>query len=74
MRLRQGQVWKHGEALIRIVRLQRLAVEYMTIENLKDKKGPHHHASKKEFCRVLKHGRPVSLPPSATGVPTPPGG
>lgn len=74
MKLQQGQVWKRGEELIRIVKLQRLAVEYMTIENLKEGKGTHRHASKKEFCRLLKHCRLVSPSVEGTAASTPPSG
>lgn len=74
MKLHQGQVWKHGEEWIRIVKLQRLAVEYMTVKNLTDGKGPHHHATKKEFCRLLADCRPLSPPLAGRGAPTQPGG
>lgn len=54
MKLRQGQVWKHGEETIRIVRLERLQVEYKSTTDLSSRKGTHHKATKKEFCRLLK--------------------
>ena len=54
MKLRQGQVWKHGEEYIRIVRLERLQVEYKSTTDLAARKGTHHNATKKEFCRLIK--------------------
>ena len=54
MKLRQGQVWKHGEEYIRLVRLERLHVEYKSTTSFTAKKGTHHQVGKKEFCRLLK--------------------
>lgn len=54
LKLRQGQVWKHGDEFIRIVKLERLEVGYMTFKKLKAGEGKHHHTSKKDFCRLLK--------------------
>jgi hypothetical protein len=54
LKLRQGQVWKCGEEFIRIVQLGRLEVGYKVVKNLQTGEGTHHHASKKEFCRLLK--------------------
>jgi hypothetical protein len=54
LKLQQGQVWKHGDELIRIVQLARLEVGYKVAKNLKPGEGTHHRASKKEFCRLLK--------------------
>jgi hypothetical protein len=54
LRLQQGQVWKRGEEFIRIVHLARLEVGYKVVKNLQTGEGTHHHASKKEFCRLLK--------------------
>ena len=54
LKLRQGQVWKHGGEYIRIVRLERLEVSYKTSKKLKPGEGEHHHTSKKDFCRLLK--------------------
>jgi len=55
LRLCQGQVWKQGEEYFRIVRLERLAVEYKSFTTLASKTGTHHKVSKKEFCRLLKN-------------------
>ncbi len=61
-RLQQGQVWKLGNEFIRIVRLERLAVEYKAGKNLKPGEGRHLQATKKEFCRLLKTATFVSSP------------
>lgn len=54
LKLRQGQVWKHGNEFIRIVHLERLEVGYKVVKNLKTGEGTHEHTSKKDFCRLLK--------------------
>jgi hypothetical protein len=54
MKLQQSQVWKLGEKYIRIVRLERLAVDYKMTRDPNGSTGTHHHATKKEFCRLLK--------------------
>jgi hypothetical protein len=54
MKLRQGQVWKTADQYLRIVKLERLAVEYKAMKNLASKEGTMHSVTKKEFCRLLK--------------------
>lgn len=54
MKLAQNQVWKQGDAYLRIVSLERLEVRYKAITNLLAGTGEHHHVSKKEFCRLIK--------------------
>ena len=54
MKLQQSQIWKQGDQFIRIVKLERLAVEYKTMTSANTKKGTHHQTSKKDFCRLLK--------------------
>jgi hypothetical protein len=54
MKLAQNQVWKQGNEYLRIVRLDRLEVQYKAIKNLLAGEGTHHHVSKKEFCRLIK--------------------
>jgi len=54
LKLRQGQIWKHGDGFIRIVRLERLEVGYKTFKSFKTAAGTHHETSKKDFCRLLK--------------------
>jgi hypothetical protein len=55
MRLRQGQLWDLGNQYVRIVLLERLAVEYKAMKNHETKEGTHHHATKKEFCALVKN-------------------
>ena len=57
MKLQQGQVWKKGGEYIRIVRLERLEVEYKSMASLACKDGTKHVTSKKDFCRLLKQAR-----------------
>jgi hypothetical protein len=57
MKLCQGQVWKQGRDYIRIVRLERLEVEYKSLADLNSKEGTKHVTSKKDFCRLLKEAR-----------------
>ena len=54
MKLCQSQVWKKDGQYIRIVRLERLEVEYKSMPNLGSKEGIMHVTSKKDFCRLLK--------------------
>ena len=54
MKLCQGQVWKKDKEYIRIVKLERLVVEYKSMPNLGNKEGTLHQTSKKDFCRLLK--------------------
>jgi hypothetical protein len=57
MKLQQGQVWKQGKEYIRIVRLERLEVEYKSMTSLHTKEGRKLVTSKKDFCRLLKQAR-----------------
>ena len=54
MKLCQGQVWKQGGEYIRIVRLERLEVEYKSTTSLAGNAGTKIITSKKDFCRLLK--------------------
>ena len=54
MKLRQNQVWKQGELYFRIVRLDRLSVEFKEMAAPSTREGTHHTSSKKEFCRIIK--------------------
>jgi len=67
LRLQQGQVWKQGGIFLRIVRLERLAVEFISTTSLDIKGGAHHQVTKKEFCRLLKTA--VLQPPASTPAP-----
>jgi len=57
MKLYQGQLWKQGKEYIRIVRLERLEVEYKSQTDLASREGVKHVTSKKDFCRLLKQAR-----------------
>ncbi|MEI9864323.1 MAG: hypothetical protein WDN00_07155 [Limisphaerales bacterium] len=61
MELYQGQVWKKEKEYIRIVKLERLTVEYKSMPNLGNKEGTMHQTSKKDFCRLLKQARLLVL-------------
>lgn len=54
LKLQQGQMWKKGDMLVRIVHLERLSVGYKDIKNHETKEGEHHTVTKKEFCRLIK--------------------
>ena len=54
MKLAQAQVWKKDGQFIRIVRLERLEVEYKSHPSLASKAGTKVVTSKKDFCRLLK--------------------
>jgi hypothetical protein len=60
MKLCQGQVWKKDKEYLRIVKLERLAVEYKSMPNLGNKQGTLHQTSKKDFCRLLKQAKLLS--------------
>ena len=68
MKLCQGQVWKKGKEYIRIVRLERLEVEYKSMPNLGNKEGTKHVTSKKDFCRLLKGAHLLARAKMPTGV------
>jgi hypothetical protein len=54
MKLCQGQVWKKDGQFIRIIRNERLEVEYKSHASLTSKAGTRTVTSKKDFCRLLK--------------------
>ena len=62
MRLQQNQVWQSGDKFLRIVRLERKAVQYKTTKDSATVGGPHEYATKKDFCRLLKGA--TLLPPA----------
>jgi hypothetical protein len=70
VKLQQGQVWKCGDAYVRIVQLERLEVGYKSASNRTFSDGKHQHTSKKDFCRLLKGATLVSpLPPEKPSTP-----
>jgi len=60
MKLAQGQIWKRDEEYFRVDELEKLAVAYKLLRDPGSKDGTHHHATKKEFCRLLKNAVLVS--------------
>jgi len=54
MKLCQSQVWKKDGQYLRIVRLERLEVEYKSMASLTTREGTRQVTSKKDFCRLLK--------------------
>ena len=71
LKLRQGQLWKHGDEFIRIVKLERLEVAYLTFRKLKPGAGKPHHTSKKDFCRLLKSCQLLEEPPTRSAPAAP---
>jgi hypothetical protein len=61
LKLQQGQLWKAGDEYLRIVRLERLAVEYKSHLDPLSKDGTHHNATKKEFCRLIKQATLIEV-------------
>lgn len=47
-------MWKREGDFIRLVKLERLSVEYKLINDPATGEGTHHRATKKEFCRLIK--------------------
>lgn len=56
MKLQQGQLWKSEGTILRITRLERMAVEYKALVDppVEEGEGTHHRVTKKEFCRLIK--------------------
>ena len=69
LKLSQGQVWKQGGVYFRIVRLERLSVEYKEFLDPADRKGAHHQATKKEFCRLIKGAELIARTTAASEMP-----
>lgn len=64
IKLQQGQLWRAGDQYLRIVRLERLSVEYkLSDSSLRD--GVHQQVSKKEFCRLIKQAELETAPADA---------
>ena len=54
MKLQQSQVWKLDAEYLRIIRVERLEVDYLALKSLATGKPTRHKVSKKVFCRLLK--------------------
>jgi len=61
MKLQQDQLYQRGEEYIRIVKLERLAVDYKIITNFAQRDGVHFRMTKKAFCKLIK-GLPLVSP------------
>lgn len=59
MKLAQNQLWQKEDKFYRIVRLERLRVEYKDLDPMDPDKGEHHSVTKKEFCRLIKGAEEV---------------
>lgn len=60
LKLAQSQIWKLGNSYLRIVKLERLSVEYKDMPSPKTPLGTHHKLTKKEFCRLVKNATLVT--------------
>jgi len=72
MQLKQGQIWKQGAEYIRIVKWERLAIEYKVTDSPDSTDGALQNLSKKEFCRLLKGAslyEPVKKPTEDVETP-----
>ncbi len=74
VKLRQGQLWKQGNAYLRIVQLERLEVGYKSLPHPTSKEGTSHRVSKKEFCRLVKNAELLTADkkPSESQTNSPP--
>ena len=68
MNLRQAQIWKVAGGYVRIIRLERLTVDYKKMSALTDSEGTHQQATKKEFCRLLKGATVVGAKPKLESI------
>ncbi len=59
MRLYQNQLWRQGRNLYRIVRVERLSVEFKQMDSDNSEKSVHRTLTKKEFCRLIKGAEEV---------------
>lgn len=64
MKLEQGQIWQLGDAYLRIMTWERLAIEYKTLHDPQAKDGTLQRVSKKEFCRLIKGAALLPPPPA----------
>jgi hypothetical protein len=65
MKLQQGQTWKLEDRFLRIVKVERLSVDYKVMKDPWSRDGTHHQATKKQFCRLIK-GATLEAPDAAT--------
>ena len=65
MKLQQGQLWAKDGSYFRIVKWERLAIEYKLMTDPDSAEGSMHSVTKKEFCRLVKGAELVSPHPSS---------
>jgi hypothetical protein len=61
MKLEQNQVWQRPDETLRIVQLERLEVQYKLLTPPLPGQGRRRTATKKEFCRLIKGARLLSV-------------
>jgi len=71
LKLAQSQIWKLGNSYLRIVKLERLSVEYKDMPSPKTPLGTHHKLTKKEFCRLVKNATLVTEAGAGVSSDTP---
>jgi hypothetical protein len=71
LKLAQSQIWKLGNSYLRIVKLERLSVEYKDMPSPKTPLGTHHKLTKKEFCRLIKNATLVTESGVSVAEPSP---
>ncbi len=69
MKLEEGQIWKLEKGFVLIVVWERLAIEYQELVSADATEGEIHRVTKKEFCRLIKHGEMVGV--RSDDVPAP---
>ena len=69
MKLEQGQIWKKGEELFRIVQWSRESIVYKMITDPPSKNGELQKVTKKEFCRLIKGAELLSKDKAPKAAP-----
>lgn len=72
MKLEQGQIWKQGGDYLRIVKWERMAIDYQITNDPMSKEGQRHQVTKKEFCRLIKGAALLEKSPPAVPSSLPP--
>jgi len=74
VKLQQDQIWRDGDDLYFIIRLERLFVDYKKITDLVTKQGKPELVAKKAFCRLIKNAKLMTqeeIRAAQTGWPEP---
>ena len=72
MKLEQGQIWKQGGDYLRIVKWERMAIDYRITTDPESKEGERHQVTKKEFCRLIKGALLLDKSPPSVPSDVPP--